>query len=64
MKTDLYTEKLFCVALLVSGTDVAAKVLADYIMLRDSKELDSWLESISSESNRESKSFEIPIKIR
>ena len=40
MKTDDYTEKLFCLALLKCGTDIAAKVLDEYIKIRDSKETD------------------------
>ena len=49
MKTDPYTEKLFCAALLDSGTDIAAKVLTKYIELRDSTEFNEWLKELSKE---------------
>ena len=54
MKTDPYTEKLFCAALLKSGTDVTSKVLTEYLELRDSKKFNDWLESIAAEQ-RETK---------
>jgi len=49
MKTDLYTEKLFCLALLDHGTDLTSKILTKYMELRDSKECNDWLEAISKE---------------
>ena len=50
MKTNSYTEKLFCAALLNFGTDITAEVLAKYIELRDSKKFEDWLEIISKEN--------------
>jgi len=58
MKTDPYTEKLFCAALLKSGTDVTSKVLTEYLELRDSKKFNDWLESIAAEQRDEPKKEE------
>ena len=55
MKPDVYTEQLFCIALLQCGTDIAAKVLKQYIAVKDNEDTCKWLQSLNLRSIVEEK---------
>ena len=42
-KIDVFTEKLFCMALLRCGTDIAAKVLEEYLEIKNDEKIHAFL---------------------
>ena len=44
---DVFTEKLFCLALLQCGTDIAQQVLNEYLRIRDDEEAHKFITTLS-----------------